>query len=139
MLWRRVQDVNDRSLRYVITGLNGQKNGIPSETGFDITPASELMAILCLSNSMDDLRSRIDRILVGYRADGSPLTVQEMGIGGSIMALMKDVLAPNLVQTLEGTPAFVHGGPFANIAHGCSPKERIAYRMDENICIRVTS
>jgi len=120
ILWRRVQDVNDRSLRYVITGLNGNKNGIPSETGFDITPASELMAILCLSSDMDDLRHRIESILVGYQADGSPLTVKEMGIGGSIMALMKDVLAPNLVQTLEGTPAFVHGGPFANIAHGCN-------------------
>jgi formate--tetrahydrofolate ligase len=120
VLWRRVQDVNDRSLRYVITGLNGNKNGIPSETGFDITPASELMAILCLSTDMDDLRRRIEDILVGYQADGSPLTVKEMGIGGAIMALMKDVLAPNLVQTLEGTPAFVHGGPFANIAHGCN-------------------
>lgn len=120
VLWRRVQDVNDRSLRYVITGLNGQKNGIPSETGFDITPASELMAILCLATDMNDLRHRINSILVGYRADGSALTVEQMGIGGAIMALMKDVLAPNLVQTLEGTPAFVHGGPFANIAHGCN-------------------
>lgn len=120
ILWRRVQDVNDRSLRYVITGLNGQKNGIPSETGFDITPASELMAILCLSRDQADLRSRIDRILLGYQADGSPLTVKELGVGGAIMALMKDVLSPNLVQTLEGTPAFVHGGPFANIAHGCN-------------------
>lgn len=120
VLWRRVQDVNDRSLRYVITGLNGNKNGIPSETGFDITPASELMAILCLSQDMEDLRRRIDDILLGYQADGSPLTVKEMGVGGAIMALMKDVLAPNLVQTMEGTPAFVHGGPFANIAHGCN-------------------
>jgi len=120
VLWRRVQDVNDRSLRYVITGLNGQKNGIPAETGFDITPASELMAILCLSRDMEDLRSRIDKILLGYQADGSPLTVKELGVGGAIMALMKDVLSPNLVQTLEGTPAFVHGGPFANIAHGCN-------------------
>ncbi len=120
VLWRRVQDVNDRSLRYVITGLNGNKNGIPAETGFDITPASELMAILCLSRDMDDLRARIDRILLGYQADGSPLTVKELGVGGSIMALMKDVLAPNLVQTFEGTPAFIHGGPFANIAHGCN-------------------
>ena len=120
VLWRRVQDVNDRSLRYVITGLNGQRNGIPSETGFDITPASELMAILCLSNDQQDLRERIERILLGYQADGSPLTVKELGVGGAIMALMKDVLSPNLVQTLEGTPAFVHGGPFANIAHGCN-------------------
>ncbi|MFM2135056.1 MAG: hypothetical protein RL021_456 [Bacteroidota bacterium] len=120
VLWRRVQDVNDRSLRYIITGLNGNKNGIPSETGFDITPASELMAILCLSKDMEDLRRRIDDILLGYQADGSPLTVKEMGVGGAIMALMKDVLSPNLVQTMEGTPAFVHGGPFANIAHGCN-------------------
>ncbi|MFM7218309.1 MAG: formate--tetrahydrofolate ligase [Bacteroidota bacterium] len=120
VLWKRVQDVNDRSLRYVITGLNGSKNGIPSETGFDITPASELMAILCLSRDHADLRERIDRILLGFRGDGSALTVKDLGVSGSIMALLKDALVPNLVQTLEGTPAFIHGGPFANIAHGCN-------------------
>ncbi|MFM9026611.1 MAG: formate--tetrahydrofolate ligase [Bacteroidota bacterium] len=120
VLWKRVQDVNDRSLRYIITGLNGSKNGIPSETGFDITPASELMAILCLSQNQADLRNRIDRILLGFRGDGSALTVKDLGVSGSIMALLKDALSPNLVQTLEGTPAFIHGGPFAHIAHGCN-------------------
>ena len=120
IFWKRVQDVNDRSLRYVITGLNGSKNGIPAETGFDITPASELMAILCLSASLEDLRERIDRILLGVKADGSMFTVKDLGVGGAIIALLKDALIPNLVQTLEGTPAFIHGGPFANIAHGCN-------------------
>lgn len=120
VMWKRVLDVNDRSLRNVITGLRGEKNGIPSETGFDITPASELMAIFCLSKDQNDLRERIDNILLGYQADGSTLTVKELGVGGAIMAVMKDVLAPNLVQTMEGTPAFIHGGPFANIAHGCN-------------------
>lgn len=118
--WRRVMDVNDRSLRYIITGLHGGKNGIPTETGFDITPASELMAVLCLAQDMDDLRHRIDNIILGIKADGTPLTVNEMGAGGAITALMKDALLPNLVQTIEGTPAIVHGGPFANIAHGCN-------------------
>ena len=118
--WRRVMDVNDRSLRYIITGLHGGKNGIPTETGFDITPASELMAVLCLSNDLDDLRSRIDNIILGIKADGLPLTVKVMGAGGAITALMKDALMPNLVQTTEGAPVIIHGGPFANIAHGCN-------------------
>ncbi|MBS1654943.1 MAG: formate--tetrahydrofolate ligase, partial [Bacteroidetes bacterium] len=120
IFWRRVMDVNDRSLRFIITGLHGGKNGLPTETGFDITPASELMAILCLSNDLDDLRNRIDSILLGFTADNQPFTVKDMNAGGAITALMKDALLPNLVQTLEGTPAFVHGGPFANIAHGCN-------------------
>ncbi|MFZ7106702.1 MAG: formate--tetrahydrofolate ligase [Bacteroidota bacterium] len=118
--WKRVLDVNDRSLRHVITGLRGSANGIPGETGFDITPASELMAILCLSTSLDDLKNRIEHILLGYREDGTPFTVHELGVAGAITAILKDSLSPNLVQTLEGTPAFVHGGPFANIAHGCN-------------------
>lgn len=118
--WRRVMDVNDRSLRYIITGLRGSKNGLPAETGFDITPASELMAILCLSKNLDDLRNRIDHITLGYKADGLPITAKELKATGAITALMKDALMPNLVQTIEGTPAFVHGGPFANIAHGCN-------------------
>lgn len=118
--WKRVMDVNDRSLRYIITGLHGGKNGLPTETGFDITPASELMAILCLSKNLDDLRNRIDTILVGYTAEGNPLCVKDLHIGGAITALLKDALLPNLVQTLEGNPAIVHGGPFANIAHGCN-------------------
>ncbi len=118
--WRRVMDVNDRSLRYIITGLHGGKNGLPAETGFDITPASELMAALCLSENQDDLRKRIDDILLGTTAGGDPFTTRDLDVSGAITALLKDALLPNLVQTLEGTPAFVHGGPFANIAHGCN-------------------
>lgn len=118
--WRRVMDVNDRSLRYIITGLHGGKNGIPGETGFDITPASELMAILCLSKDQEDLRNRINNILLATTAGKLPFTVAQLGVVGAIYALLKDALAPNLVQTLEGTPALVHGGPFANIAHGCN-------------------
>lgn len=118
--WRRVLDVNDRSLRYIITGLHGGKNGIPTETGFDITPASELMAILCLAESQQDLRERISRIILGTTAAKEKLTVENLGVTGAIHSLLKDALQPNLVQTLEGTPALVHGGPFANIAHGCN-------------------
>jgi len=118
--WRRVLDVNDRSLRYIITGLHGGKNGLPTETGFDITPASELMAILCLSKDLHDLKRRINNILLGFTAGGHALTTKEISVGGAISVLMKDTLFPNLVQTLEGTPVIVHGGPFANIAHGCN-------------------
>ncbi len=118
--WRRVLDVNDRSLRFIITGLHGGKNGLPTETGFDITPASELMAVLCLSNSLEELHQRVDDILLGFRADNTPFTAKELKASGSITALLRDALQPNLVQTLEGTPALVHGGPFANIAHGCN-------------------
>ena len=118
--WRRVLDVNDRSLRFMVSGLNGSTNGIPQETGFDITPASEIMAIFCLATSLDDLRKRIDSILLGYTFDNQAFTVGDLGIGGSITVLLKDALNPNLVQTLEGGPAFIHGGPFANIAHGCN-------------------
>lgn len=118
--WRRVLDVNDRSLRFIITGLNGGKNGVPAETGFDITPASELMAALCLASSLEELRERIDAILLGYTADDAPFTAKDLKASGAVMALLRDAFSPNLVQTLEGTPAFVHGGPFANIAHGCN-------------------
>lgn len=118
--WRRVLDVNDRSLRFIITGLHGGKNGLPSETGFDITPASELMAILCLSGDLDDLKKRINEILLGFTAGDTPLTTRDLAVGGAITALMKDAILPNLVQTQAGTPALVHGGPFANIAHGCN-------------------
>lgn len=120
ILWKRVLDVNDRSLRNVVTGLGGSGNGIPAEAGFDITPASEIMAILCLATDIDDLRRRIDNILLGYRKDGSPFTVKDLGVGGAITILLKDAINPNLVQTTENTPAFIHGGPFANIAHGCN-------------------
>ena len=120
VLWKRVLDINDRSLRFIVTGLGGNANGVPAERGFDITPASEIMAILCLASDLNDLRRRIDNILLGYRFDGTPLLVKELGIGGAITVLLKDALNPNLVQTTEHTPAFVHGGPFANIAHGCN-------------------
>ena len=119
ILWRRVMDINDRGLRQIITGL-GEKNGIETQTGFDITPASEIMAIMCFATSVDDLRRRIDNILLGITEDDKPFRVKDMGVGGSIVALLLDALSPNLVQTTEGTPAFVHCGPFANIAHGCN-------------------
>lgn len=120
ILWKRVMDINDRSLRHVVTGLGAYSNGLPQESGFDITPASELMAILCLSRDMDDLRRRVDHMLLGYTIDNKPFTVGELGIGGAVAVLLKDALHPNLVQTTEHTPAFIHGGPFANIAHGCN-------------------
>ena len=120
VLWRRVLDVNDRSLRYIVSGLNGSANGIPTETGFDITPASEIMAIFCLSTSLDDLRNKIENILVGYKYDNTPFYVRDLGVAGAIVTLLKDAFLPNLVQTIEGGAAFIHGGPFANIAHGCN-------------------
>lgn len=120
VLWKRVLDVNDRSLRHVVTGLGAVTDGVTTETGFDITPASELMAVLCLSNDLDDLRKRIEDILLGYTKTGEPFTVKDLGIAGAITILLKDAIKPNLVQTTENTPAFVHGGPFANIAHGCN-------------------
>lgn len=120
VLWKRVMDVNDRSLRNIVTGLGGTSNGLPAESGFDITPASEIMAILCLAEDLTDLRNRIEKILLGYRFDGTPFTVKDLGVAGAVTALLKDAIDPNLVQTTENTPAFVHGGPFANIAHGCN-------------------
>ena len=120
VLWNRVLDVNDRGLRYIITGLGGKTNGITRESGFDITPASEIMAIMCFATSIDDLRRRIDNILLGFTIDNKPFTVKDLGVAGAITVLLKDAIAPNLVQTTEHTAAFVHGGPFANIAHGCN-------------------
>lgn len=120
VLWKRVLDVNDRNLRYIVSGLNGQANGIPAETGFEITPASEIMAILCLSKDIDDLKRRIGNIILGYFNDGNIFTVNDLGVTGAITVLLKDAINPNLVQTTENTPAFIHGGPFANIAHGCN-------------------
>lgn len=120
VFWKRVLDVNDRSLRSIVTGLGPRTNGLPMESGFDITPASEIMAILCLSENPDDLRRRIGNILLGNRFDGTPFTVNDLGVTGAIVSLLLDAIKPNLVQTTEGTPAFVHGGPFANIAHGCN-------------------
>ena len=120
VLWRRVLDVNDRNLRTIATGLGPKTNGLLSESGFDITPASEIMAILCLATDEEDLRRRIDNILLGVTLDNKPFCVKDLGVGGAITVLLRDALNPNLVQTIEGTPAFIHGGPFANIAHGCN-------------------
>ena len=120
ILWRRVLDVNDRSLRSIVVGLGPKSNGITQESGFDITPASEIMAILCLSKDVEDLRRRIENILLGFTYDDQPFTVKDLGVAGAITGLLKDAIHPNLVQTTEGTAAFVHGGPFANIAHGCN-------------------
>ena len=120
VLWRRVLDVNDRNLRTIATGLGPKTNGLLSESGFDITPASEIMAILCLATDEEDLRRRIDNILLGVTLDNKPFCVKDLGVGGATTVLLRDALNPNLVQTIEGTPAFIHGGPFANIAHGCN-------------------
>lgn len=120
VLWKRVLDVNDRSLRSVVVGLGAKTDGITQQSGFDITPASEIMAILCLSKNLDDLRRRIENILLGFTYDGKPFTVKDLGVAGAITVLLKDAIHPNLVQTTENTAAFVHGGPFANIAHGCN-------------------
>ena len=120
IVWRRVMDLNERALRSVIVGLGGKANGVPRESGFDITVASEIMAILCLSTDLMDLKTRIAKIVVGYAYDGKAVTVGEIGAAGSAAVLLKDAVKPNLVQTLEGVPAFIHGGPFANIAHGCN-------------------
>lgn len=120
ILWKRVLDINDRSLRQVITGLGSLTNGIPTQTGFDITPASEIMGIMCFAKDIEDLKKRIGNILLGFDYQDKPFYVRDMGIEGSIAVLLKDALKPNLVQTTEGTPAIVHCGPFANIAHGCN-------------------
>ena len=118
--WRRCVDMNDRQLRFVRDGLGGGKNGTPRDDGYDITVASEIMAVLCLASSLSDLKARLARIIVAYTKDGKPVTAHDLKAEGAMTALLKDALKPNLVQTLEGTPAFVHGGPFANIAHGCN-------------------
>ena len=121
VLWKRSLDMNDRALRKIVIGLGGKsQGGVARESGFDITAASEVMAILCLAASRDDLRARLDRILIGYARDGSPMQAKDMGVTGSMAAILRDAILPNLVQSREGTPAFVHGGPFANIAHGCN-------------------
>ena len=118
--WKRCVDMNDRQLRYVTDGLGGKVNGVPREDGFDITVASEIMAVLCLSSSITDLKERLSKIIVGYTFNDEPVTAGQLNAAGAMAALLKDALKPNLVQTLEGTPALVHGGPFANIAHGCN-------------------
>ncbi|WP_424511371.1 formate--tetrahydrofolate ligase [Scopulibacillus darangshiensis] len=120
IVWKRVIDMNDRALRHVVVGLGGQANGVPREGGFDITVASEVMAILCLSNDIEDLKKRFSKMVVAYNYNKEPVTVRDLGAEGALTLLMKDAIHPNLVQTIENTPAFVHGGPFANIAHGCN-------------------
>ena len=131
--WKRCVDMNDRQLRNIVGGLGGRINGVPREDGFDITVASEIMAVLCLSSSIADLKARLSRIIVGYTADDTPVTCGQLNAVGAMAALLKDALKPNLVQTLEGTPAFVHGGPFANIAHGCNSvmATRLALKMGD--------
>ena len=131
--WKRCVDMNDRQLRFVVDGLGGKANGMPREDGFDITVASEIMAVLCLADSITDLKARLSRIIVGYTYDDKPVTCGELNAAGAMTALLKDAIKPNLVQTLEGTPAFVHGGPFANIAHGCNSvmATRLALKMGD--------
>ena len=131
--WKRCVDMNDRVLRNIACGLGGKKNGVTREDGYDITVASEIMAVLCLASSISDLKVRLSRIIVGYNYDGEPVTCGELNAAGAMTALLKDALKPNLVQTLEGTPAFVHGGPFANIAHGCNSvmATRLALKMGD--------
>ena len=120
IVWKRVLDINDRALRHVVTGLGGRVHGIPRESGFDITVASEMMAILCLADGLADMKRRLGRILIGWTRSGRPVHAEELGATGALTLLFKDAIKPNLVQTIEGTPALIHGGPFANIAHGCS-------------------
>ena len=131
--WKRCVDMNDRQLRNIVDGLGGRTNGVPREDGFEITVASEIMAVLCLADSIGDLKERLARIVVGYTYDDRPVTCGQLKAAGAMTALLKDALKPNLVQTLEGTPAFVHGGPFANIAHGCNSvmATRMALKMGE--------
>ena len=129
--WKRCVDMNDRQLRHVVDGLGGRANGCPREDGFDITVASEIMAVFCLAESLSDLRARLGRIIVGYTYDGAPVTAHDLKAEGAMTALLRDALCPNLVQTLEGTPVLVHGGPFANIAHGCNSV--LATRMAQKL------
>ena len=133
--WRRCVDMNDRQLRNVIDGMGGAKSGVPREDGYDITVASEIMAVLCLATSLKDLKERLSRVIVGYTYDDKPVTAGQLKAAGAMAALLKDAIKPNLVQTLEGTPAFVHGGPFANIAHGCNSvmATRVALKMGDYV------
>ena len=120
IVWKRVVDMNDRALRHVVVGMGGKVNGIPREDGFMITVASEVMAILCLANDLEDLKKRLGEIIIGYNRSGEPVKASDLKAQGAMAALLKDAIKPNLVQTLEYTPCFIHGGPFANIAHGCN-------------------
>lgn len=131
--WKRAVDMNDRQLRHIVDGLGGRMQGVPREDGFEITVASEIMAVLCLSSGISDLKQRLARIIVGYTYDGKPVTAHDLKAEGAMAALLKDAIKPNLVQTLEGTPAFIHGGPFANIAHGCNSvmATRLALKLSD--------
>ena len=129
IVWKRVLDINDRALRHVVTGLGGRVHGVPRESGFDITVASEMMAILCLADGLADMKRRLGRILIGWTRSGRPVHAEELGATGALTLLFKDAIKPNLVQTIEGTPAFIHGGPFANIAHGCSSVMATKYAL----------
>ena len=129
IVWKRVLDINDRALRHVVTGLGGRVHGVPRESGFDITVASEMMAILCLADDLADMKHRLGRILIGYTRSGRPVRAEELGATGALTLLFKDAIKPNLVQTIEGTPALIHGGPFANIAHGCSSVTATKYAL----------
>ena len=129
IVWKRVLDINDRALRHVVTGLGGRVHGVPRESGFDITVASEMMAILCLADGLADMKRRLGRILIGYTRGGRPVHAEELGATGALTLLFKDAIKPNLVQTIEGTPALIHGGPFANIAHGCSSVMATKYAL----------
>ena len=129
IVWKRVLDLNDRALRHIVIGLGGKAHGTPRETGFDITVASEMMAILCLATSLEDMKKRLGEIIVAYSRDGHAIRAKELGVTGALTLLFKDAIKPNLVQTLEGTPAFIHGGPFANIAHGCNSVMATKYAL----------
>ena len=129
IVWKRVLDINDRALRHVVTGLGGRVHGVPRESGFDITVASEMMAILCLADGLADMKRRLGRILIGYTRGGRPVHAEELGATGALTLLFKDAIKPNIVQTIEGTPALIHGGPFANIAHGCSSVMATKYAL----------
>ena len=129
IVWKRVLDLNDRALRHIVIGLGGKAHGTPRETGFDITVASEMMAILCLATSLEDMKKRLGEIIVAYSRDGRAIRAKELGVTGALTLLFKDAIKPNLVQTLEGTPAFIHGGPFANIAHGCNSVMATKYAL----------
>ena len=127
--WKRVVDLNDRALRNIICGLGGKAHGVPRETGFDITVASEMMAILCLTSDLEDMKKRLGNIIIGYTRSGRPVRAEELNVTGALTLLFKDAIKPNLVQTLEGTPALIHGGPFANIAHGCNSVMATKYAL----------
>ena len=127
--WKRVLDLNDRALRNIICGLGGKAHGVPRETGFDITVASEMMAILCLTSDLEDMKKRLGNIIIGYTRSGRPVRAEELNVTGALTLLFKDAIKPNLVQTLEGTPALIHGGPFANIAHGCNSVMATKYAL----------